>query len=114
MKEIKLKTIEEALSTYKGTVSPSRNTLVNILNQIPEKELSTKQDDRRAIRSPYRWQVFVSLVPALIVLFLIYPQSGVQNPYATDSFYSIDKQIDEFEANMTEEDYQNLLKDYTL
>jgi hypothetical protein len=69
-------TIEErALAMYKETVSPSKDTLVYILNQIPEIK-ETELQDRRAIRSPYRWLVVAQLAS-------VFPHSACSLPDAS-------------------------------
>lgn len=108
--------IEKALAMYTETVSPSKDTLVYVLNQIPEiKEL--KASDRRAIRSPYRWLAVAQLVSVLLVAIAVYPsatrpvsdQVQIDNP-----FYEVDKQVEQFEQKIDNEDYQMMTTDYTL
>lgn len=115
MKEINTSTIEQALAMYKETVSPSRDTLINILNQIPEKEIR-KHDDRRAIRSPYRWLAFAQVAALCFIVLIAYPhyQTSNSEELATldAGFSQVDKSIEDFEAGINAEDYANMLLDY--
>jgi hypothetical protein len=109
--------LAKALTMYVETVSPSRDMLVNVLNQIPEiKEF--KANDRRAIRSPYIWTRVAQFVSVCAIALALYP-SFFQSPtpsdtYSDNPFYAIDSQVEEFEAGINEEDYQAMLVDYTL
>ena len=101
---------------YTETVSPSRDMLVNILNQIPEKEPTAH--DRRAIRSPYIWVAVTQLVSVCVIAIAILP-SFITTPQALDSynnspFYATDTQVETFEAGINEADYQAILVDYTM
>lgn len=107
--------IEKALAMYTETVSPSKDTLVYVLNQIPEiKEL--KASDRRAIRSPYRWLYVAQLVSIMLVVVAVYPHTIQQSKLVpTDNpFYEIDAQVEQFEQRMENEDYKMMVEDYTL
>lgn len=106
-------TIEErALAMYKETVSPSKDTLVYVLNQIPEIKESELQD-RRAIRSPYRWLAVAQLASVCMIALAIIPT--LQTPEATQNpFYAVDQQVDQFEANLNREDAEMMQRDYTL
>lgn len=110
--------LAKALCMYKETVSPSRDMLVSVLNQIPEiKELSA--NDRRVIRSPYIWVVFTQFVSVCLIALALYPSffSGPvpsADSYKDNPFYAIDTQVDAFEAGINEEDYQAMLVDYML
>lgn len=106
-------TIEErALAMYKETVSPSKDTLVYILNQIPEIK-ETELQDRRAIRSPYRWLAFAQLASVFLVALAVYPTLSspevAQNP-----FYAVDRQVEQFEEDINREDEAKMLADYTI
>jgi hypothetical protein len=104
--------IEDALSMYKENVSPSANQLQAILSQIPEQQ---KLKEGRAVRSPYRWLAITQMVTlAAIVIavlpgYVTTPDDAKSNPY-----YETDKQVEAFEQEIDNEDYQNSLKDYTL
>lgn len=107
--------IEKALAMYTETVSPSKDTLVCVLNQIPEiKEL--KASDRRAIRSPYRWLAVAQLVSVLLVAIAVYPTATkVPQQVPTDNpFYEVDAQVEQFEKGINNEDYNMMVSDYTL
>lgn len=106
-------TIEErALAMYKETVSPSKDTLVYILNQIPEIK-ETELQDRRAIRSPYRWLAIAQLSSVFLIALAVYPT--LANPeIAQNPFYAVDQQIESFEQKINQEDEVLLLADYTL
>lgn len=108
-----LPTIEErALAMYKETVSPSKDTLVYILNQIPEIK-ETELQDRRAIRSPYRWLAIAQLASVFLIALAVYPT--LQAPeIAQNPFYAIDQQVETFEQNINNEDYTRVMSDYTL
>lgn len=97
---------------YKETVSPSKDTLVYVLNQIPEIKERELQD-RRAIRSPYRWLAMAQLASVFLIALAVYPT--IQTPeMAQNPFYSIDQQVEDFENTMNEEDERMILADYTL
>lgn len=106
-------TIEErALAMYKETVSPSKDTLVFILNQIPEIK-ETELQDRRAIRSPYRWLAVAQLASVFMIALAVYP--SLQSPEMTQNpFYAVDQQVEQFEQQINQEDEQMMLADYTL
>lgn len=116
MKESNTNTIEEgivqALSMYKETVSPSRNTLINLLNQIPEKENVKVVNDGRAIRSPYIWLAFTRATALFMILFAVFPTVNEAFANRDNPFYYADKQVENFEAGINEEDYANLLVNY--
>lgn len=97
---------------YKETVSPSKDTLVYILNQIPEIK-ETELQDRRAIRSPYRWLAIVELVSVFLIALAVYPTLSTPE-IAQNPFYSVDQQVETFEKNINNEDYNAVLADYTL
>jgi hypothetical protein len=106
-------TIEErALAMYKETVSPSKDTLVFILNQIPEIK-ETELQDRRAIRSPYRWLVVAQLASVFLIALAVYPTLRTPE-IAQNPFYAVDQQVEQFEKNTNNEDAQMMLADYTL
>lgn len=103
---------EQALAMYKETVSPSKGTLVYILNQIPEikeKEL----EERRAIRSPYRWLAVAQLASVFLVALAVYPTLQTRE-LAINPFYAVDQQVEMFEQNLNAEDERMILADYTL
>lgn len=105
-------TIEErALAMYKETVSPSKDTLVYILNQIPEIK-ETELQDRRAIRSPYRWLAFAQLASVFLIALAVYPTLRTPE-IAQNPFYAVDQQVEQFEQTINQEDEQLLLSDYT-
>lgn len=96
---------------YKETVSPSKDTLVYILTQIPEIK-ETELQDRRAIRSPYRWLAFAQLASVFLVGLAVYPT--LSNPeVAQNPFYAVDNQVEQFEQQITQEDIAMLLADYS-
>jgi hypothetical protein len=106
-------TIEErALAMYKETVSPSKDTLVRVLNQIPEIK-ETELQDRRAIRSPYRWLAVAQLASVFLIALVVYPT--LQTPeMAHNPFYAVDQQVEQYEQQINQEDEQMMLADYTL
>ena len=102
--------VENALSLYKETVSPSEQSLHVLLSQIPEQQ---KQEKRRAVRSPYIWLAVTQLVMVCSIILIMV--STINQPgYLSNPFYQADKQIDQFESTTLEEDYQKSLIDYTL
>lgn len=106
-------TIEErALAMYKETVSPSKDTLVYILTQIPEIK-ETELQDRRAIRSPYRWLAFAQLTSVFLIALAVYPTLATPE-IAHNPFYAIDQQVAQFEQDIEAEDQALILNDYTL
>lgn len=97
---------------YMETVSPSKDNLVRILNQIPEIKEAELQD-RRAIRSPYRWLAIMELASVFLIAIAVYP--ALQNPEITQNpFYAVDQQVQTFEQNINTQDEQMMLNDYTL
>jgi hypothetical protein len=105
-------TEEKALVMYVETVSPSKDNLVRILNQIPEIKEAELQD-RRAIRSPYRWLAIVELASVFLIAIAVYP--ALKNPEMTQNpFYAIDRQVETFERSINAQDEQMMLNDYTL
>jgi hypothetical protein len=105
--------IEDALSMYKENVSPSANQLQAILSQIPEQQ---KLKEGRAVRSPYTWLYITQVVSLAAILIAVIP--SYTNTHSTDiainPYYETDKQVEAFEQEIDNEDYQNSLKDYTL
>lgn len=102
-------TIEQALTMYKETVSPSTERLSAILSQIPEQKTL---EGRRAIRSPYTWFVvsqFVSLSLLLIVVYPTYNDLAANDP----DFYfrTTDTEVAAFEQQIMLEDYNDALGD---
>ncbi len=103
---------ERALAMYTETVSPSKDTLVYILNQIPEIK-ETELQDRRAIRSPYRWLAIMQLASVFLVALAVYPTLTTPE-MAQNPFYAVDQQVEQFEQSINKEDEQMILADYTL
>ncbi|MEI6810905.1 MAG: hypothetical protein WCK60_02535 [Candidatus Nomurabacteria bacterium] len=114
MKEINTNKIdfvtESALTMYKETVSPDKATLINILNQIPEKEIVIKE--KQVIRSPYIWLSITQLVAVCSILFVLFPTLSEMYLYRNDPFYSIDKQVEKFEIGIANEDAIQINTDY--
>ena len=102
--------VEGALSMYKETVSPSPDTLIKILNQIPEKEPLSQE--RKAIRSPYIWVAITQAVTVCSILFVLVPTLSEMYIYRDDPFYFIDKQVESFENGITKEDVAQGMLDY--
>ncbi len=104
--------IEKALSMYKENVSPSETCLQAILSQIPEQQ---KLKEGRAVRSPYRWLAITQVMTAFAIIMAIIPHSSNEayditgNPY-----YETDRQVELFEQQIDQEDYEQNLKDYSL
>ncbi len=108
MNTISTNTIEKILSTYKETVSPSQGMLINILNQIPEKESNRT---RRAIRSPYMWLAITQYTALCLMLLIVSPTITVFTSNE-NSFATIDREVDAFEAGINREDAYNMLVNY--
>ncbi|MCX6756897.1 MAG: hypothetical protein NTW35_01955 [Candidatus Nomurabacteria bacterium] len=102
--------VEGALNMYKETVSPSKATLIKILNQIPEKEIILKE--KQVIRSPYIWLGLTQLVAVCSILFVLFPTISEMYLYRNDPFYSIDKQVEKFENKIDNEDMAQITMDY--
>lgn len=111
MKEIKTNKTEEALSMYKETVSPSKESLLKILNQIPEKEKTVKAK-KEAIRSPYMWTVVPEIITLCFMFFISFPTLNEMYTYRDDPFFIIDKEIEHFDLIMNDEDEQDMMIDY--
>jgi hypothetical protein len=113
MNKIHTNTIEEkALVMYMETVSPSKDNLVRVLNQIPEIK-ETELQDRRAIRSPYRWLAIAQLASVFLIAIAVYPTLRTPE-MAQNPFYAVDQQVETFEQNLNAQDEQMMLNDYTL
>lgn len=99
-------TIEQSLAMYTETVSPSQENLHKILSQIPEQ---IKKEDRRVIRSPYRWLVVSEFISLCLLLVAVIPsyQSRLDDP--DYYFQDIDAQVQIFEAEIDKEDYNTPL-----
>ena len=114
MKEINTNKINtelmSALDMYKETVSPSYATLVKILDQIPEKEIIIKK--KQVIRSPYIWLGITQVIAICSIMFVLFPTLSEMYIYRNDPFYSIDKQVQRFEAKINKEDIARSNKDY--
>ena len=104
--------IEKALTMYKENVSPSETYFQAILSQIPEQQ---KLKEGRAVRSPYRWLAITQVLTLSAIIFAIIPayvsqaRDAQNNPY-----YETDRQVEAFEQQIDNEDYQNNLRDYSL
>lgn len=105
MKEIKTNTIEQALTMYMETVSPSEDNLKMILSHIPEKK---KREEGRAIRSPYMWMEITEFVMLCSIMLAVIPTF---TKIIDDPFYQIDKQVEIFEMSVESQDYQDSLLD---
>jgi hypothetical protein len=104
--------IEEALTMYKENVSPSETYFQAILSQIPEQQ---KLKEGRAVRSPYRWLAITQVVTLSAIVLAVLPAYIMQASDAqTNPYYETDKQVDAFERQINDEDYQNNLRDYSL
>ena len=99
-------TTEQALAVYAETVSPSQEHLRKILSQIPEQ---IKKEDRRVIRSPYRWLVVSQFVSLCILLITIIPTYQTRLDDPDYYFQDIDAQVHTFEKRITTEDYNTTL-----
>lgn len=107
MKEYKNENqIEEAIAMYKVNVSPSRDALINVLNQIPEKEMPTFS---RVRRSPYMWFAIQRFSPVFMFLMMIIPAVYSSN---LDEDYLIDLKSENFEISLDNADYLASLNDY--
>ncbi len=103
-------TIEQALSMYKETVSPSKKSFQVILSQIPEQQ---KQQRGRVVRSPYTWYAVTQTIMMCSIMLIV--ASAIVTPsYQSNPFYQIDKEVDEFEISINQEDYEKSLSDSTL
>lgn len=106
--------LENALTMRKETVSPNRNCFQEILSQIPEKKI---KEDRRAVRSPYTWIAITELVTVFSLFIVILPSMISLND--DTKMYELeirrtDSQLNTFETSIDNEDYKNILQDYTL
>ena len=99
-------TIEQALAMYKETVSPSPKNLQAILSQIPEQ---IKQEDRRVVRSPYRWLVVSQFVSLCLLLIAVIPSYESRFDDPDYYFQDIDAQVRIFESKIDTEDYSATL-----
>lgn len=103
--------IEKALTMYKENVSPSETYFQAILSQIPEQQ---KLKEGRAIRSPYRWLAFTQMVTLSAILLVVIPGYLQNSEDLSNPYYETDRQVEIFEAQIDEEDYNQSLKGYSL
>ncbi len=104
--------IENALAMYKENVSPSETYFQVILSQIPEQQ---KLKEGRAVRSPYRWLAITQMVTLCAIVLAVLPTYLSQaNDIHDNPYYETDKQVEQFEQQINNEDYENSLKDYSL
>jgi hypothetical protein len=104
--------IEEALAMYKENVSPSETYFQAILSQIPEQQ---KLKEGRAVRSPYRWLAVTQVATLFAIVIAVLPTYlGSGNDISSNPYYETDKQVESFEQQINNEDYQNNLKDFSL
>lgn len=113
-RNIQKQTIEKALFMYKETVSPSKSTLINILNQIPEKEKVSVPAFKRVTRSPYIWITTLPLVAFCSIMVIVFPSFQNINMHPNEPFYKIDNQVTQFETSIDAEDAQIIEQDYSL
>lgn len=98
---------------YKVTATPAKDTFINILNQIPEKEKS--QVLKPAVRSPYIWIAVANIAVACSLILVLSPQVSLVSKHSQNNpFSAIDAQVDQFEAGIDTEDALLLAKDYNL
>lgn len=104
--------IEKALTMYKENVSPSETYFQAILSQIPEQQ---KLKEGRAVRSPYRWLAITQVVTLSAVILAVLPAYIVQSQnIRSNPYYETDRQIEAFEKQIDNEDFENNLRDYSL
>jgi hypothetical protein len=97
---------------YKENVSPSETYFQAILSQIPEQQ---KLKEGRAVRSPYRWLAITQVVTLSAIIFAVLPTYISQrNDIQNNPYYETDRQVESFEQQIDNEDYENNLKDYSL
>ena len=104
--------IEDALTMYKENVSPSETYFQAILSQIPEQQ---KLKEGRAVRSPYRWLAITQVVTLSAIIFAVLPTYLTQHSDVdANPYYETDRQVEIFEQQINNEDYQNNLRDSML
>lgn len=104
--------IEDALAMYKENVSPSETYFQAILSQIPEQQ---KLKEGRAVRSPYRWLAITQVVTLSAIIFAVLPAYIVHtNDMQSNPYYETDKQVEAFEQQINDEDYERNIRDYSL
>ena len=104
--------IEKALTMYKENVSPSETYFQAILSQIPEQQ---KLKEGRAVRSPYRWLAITQVITAFAIIFVVIPgHVQVPDDAKSNPYYETDVQIERFEQQIDNEDYEHNLSDFTL
>ena len=104
--------IEKALIMYKENVSPSETYFQAILSQIPEQQ---KLKEGRAVRSPYRWLAITQVITAFAIIFAVIPgHMQVPDDAKSNPYYETDKQIELFEQQLDNEDYEHNLTGFTL
>ena len=107
--------IEKALAMYKENVSPSETYFQAILSQIPEQQ---KLKEGRAVRSPYRWLAITQIVTVVAIVIAVLPNytttQGISADVRSNPYYETDKQIEAFEQQIDNEDYQDHVTDYSL
>ena len=107
--------IEKSLAMYKENVSPSETYFQAILSQIPEQQ---KLKEGRAVRSPYRWLAITQIVTVVAIVIAVLPNytttQNVPVDVRSNPYYETDKQIEAFEQQIDNEDYQDHVTDYSL
>jgi hypothetical protein len=107
---------------YKETVSPPKEHLINILNQIPEKKKVPVESSVDAIqtiintgrahspaaatRSPYIWIHMAELVTLCSLLFAVYPSYKDAQMAQSNPFYQVDNEVSQFEDQIDADDLQ--------
>lgn len=115
---------------YKETVSPPKEHLINILNQIPEKKnvpvassvdaiqtsinAGSTHTPKAATRSPYIWISIAELVTLCSLLFAVYPSYKDAQMVKSNPFYQIDNEVSQFEDQIDAEDLQIADQDVSL
>lgn len=98
-----------ALITHKGDFVANEEALHKILFHIPEKKVHVVEASPR-LRSPYLWAGVANMVTICVLFVTVYlPQTPSVVLGDDYELYQTDSQIDAYEANINQEDYNALI-----
>lgn len=98
------------ITRHAKTIQPSKDFLVSVLSQIPDKKYTEKE--KLSVLSPYAWTTLIQISSICFIFILAYPSIREYYTYKDDPFYLIDKQVEIFEKGVNNDDYNNILLNY--
>ena len=98
-----------ALITHRGDLVVNEEALHKILFHIPERKVHVVEASPR-LRSPYLWVVAANIVTVCVLFVTVYlPQTPFVVMGDEYESYQTDSQVDAYEANINQEDYNALI-----